>query len=214
MTHPNIDFTGKLYGKLRVISFVERINGVNIWLCKCECGNQKNIRSHNLTSGHTLSCGCYQKQMTSKASTKHGHCRSKKLKTPEFASWVDMRTRCLNPNSNRYNTYGARGIKICDRWLESFENFFADMGAKPTPRHSLDRIDNNGSYEKSNCRWSTNKEQARNRTSNVVITYNGEQKILTEWAETLGIKKGTLWARIESGWPIERAFNTKIKRSA
>lgn len=120
-----------------------------------------------------------------------------------------MKRRCYAPKTDRYPQYGGRGIRVCARWLGSFENFYADMGPKPTPRHSLDRIDVEGNYEPTNCRWATRTEQARNTTRNRLITHNGVRKTLVEWAECAGMSSDLLRNRIDRyGWNIARALSS------
>lgn len=128
-------------------------------------------------------------------------------KSREYRIWHGMLSRCTRANVLHYNRYGGRGIRVCERW-KSFENFLADMGKRPSPSHSLDRIDNDGDYCPENCRWATKTEQSRNTSANRLITFAGDTKTLTEWAETLGLKASTLYARLVTlGWPLEKAFN-------
>ena len=117
-----------------------------------------------------------------------------------------MKDRCYNQSNTGYTNYGARGIQMCARWYESFEAFLADMGPHPGPGYSLDRIDNNGNYEPGNCRWATKKEQARNKANNRVISFGGETKTVSEWAEERKILPSTLIHRINNGWPAEVAL--------
>lgn len=133
---------------------------------------------------------------------KHGMCN-----TPEYSTWERIKNRCNNPNSADYPDYGGRGIKVCDRWRKSFLAFYSDMGNKPIPNYSLDRINNNGNYEPSNCRWATIQEQANNKRSNRVFTINGATKTLKQWSDELGLKYKTVHMRINSyGWSTERAL--------
>lgn len=143
----------------------------------------------------------------------HGHTRNG-IETPEYRSWESMRRRCLNKDHEYYYNYGGRGVKICKRWM-LFENFYADMGPRPSLNHTLDRYpDINGDYKPSNCRWATKKQQANNRRSNIVVEYNGEKKNLKEWSEHLGVSYKLIHKRINTfGWTIEEAFNTPVKRS-
>jgi hypothetical protein len=139
--------------------------------------------------------------MVSKRRTTHGMSF-----TPERVCWKSIKSRCYDHNNIYYKDYGGRGIKVCDRWLEKFENFFEDMGKKPSSNHSIDRIDVEGDYEPSNCKWSTTKEQNRNKRSTVWLEYNGIKMCMADWADKLGIKYKTLSARFYKGWSVERMF--------
>jgi hypothetical protein len=159
---PLNDLTGKTFGRLTVIRVGMRKAGKVYWLCNCECGKTKNISSINLTKGRASSCGCFRTVLLTEATTKHGHTANWK-RSSEYMAWCSMKYRCNNPNNKRYADYGGRGIKVCDRWMDSFENFLSDMGTKPSKAHSLDRINNNGDYTPFNCRWATAVEQNRNK---------------------------------------------------
>jgi hypothetical protein len=153
--------SGDRYNRLTII---EEIGGYpRYFKCKCDCNNIINVQLSGLRNGHTQSCGCYNKELITKTNTKHSHCINNKP-TREYNSWTSMKTRCYNENYNGYVKYGLRGIKVCDRWINSFENFLNDMGPRPE-NTTLDRIDNNKGYEPSNCRWSTISVQNTNRRS-------------------------------------------------
>lgn len=160
----------------------------------CDCGTQKRIAIGNLRSGSTQSCGC----LRAVACVTHGYTRGRRS-TPEYRTWSHMKERCVNPRENRYEDYGGRGIAVCDRWLHSFQYFLADMGPRPSPKHSIDRIDNDGNYEPGNCRWATKAEQAVNARSNVNITASGKTLCAAEWGRRIGIDKGTLYRRVRTG---------------
>jgi hypothetical protein len=141
----------------------------------------------------------------------HGNQRHGKTHSPEYAVWRQMRQRCKNPNRNNHYLYGARGIRVCDRW-ETFENFLEDMGQKPLARHSIDRINPDGHYEPGNCRWATASEQARNKRTTRLLTHEGRTQTMVEWATELGITKSTLHWRL-SRRPIERALRNERRQA-
>lgn len=162
--HPNTkDLTGKRFGRLTVISVSHSRKCPNFkgtvlyWKCMCDCGNEAIVPGASLRTGDAKSCGCYQKDRCIETSTTHGLRH-----TTEFNIWNAMKQRCQNPNNHAYERYGGRGISVCRSWAESFEQFYADMGPRPVGL-SIDRINNDGNYEPSNCRWATAKEQARNK---------------------------------------------------
>jgi hypothetical protein len=191
---------GCSFGRLLVIgaAFRTRRSGSRTdWqvVASCDCGAVDCYYLRNLTTGMTTSCGCTQKERTRQASLKHGM-----RKDPLYAVWNAMRDRCHNPNNGAYGRYGGRGIKVCERW-EQFENFFADMGQRPSPQHSIDRIDNNGDYCPENCRWATRNEQGKNKRNNILLTIDGETRHYTEWADLFGISRSTVLKRIRKGWP-------------
>lgn len=211
MPHNFDDKTGKRYGMLLVIGFSgKNKHGQTLWLTKCDCGKEKIALGGGMVCGHTRSCGCL-KISTSKTSRRtHGYCSGGK--TDEYKIWLGMKKRCVNKNAKSYEHYGGRGIKVCRRWMK-FENFLEDVGLRPSKNHSLDRFPNkNGNYEPGNVRWATQKQQCGNKRTNLVIEFRGETMTAGEWADKLGIKRFTLYCRLNGyGWSIERALTTPVK---
>lgn len=204
---------GERFGRLTVLEESGRSkDGGLLVRARCECGTEKVFHYNNLRRGASRSCGCLRREVW-KEIGKQRRRRVRKQgesqgdRSPEYAIWSSMKARCCNPRGTQYAYYGGRGIRVCDRWLHSFKNFLSDMGRRPTPQHSIDRINNDGDYEPGNCRWATRKEQARNQRSNVRLTYNGQTLCLAEWAERLGIHRATLRSRLKTGWPIEEAVS-------
>jgi hypothetical protein len=162
------NLTGRSFGRLVVLGPVEikRYTGTArvIWLCRCECGSTARVPTSNLKNGNSTSCGCAVPEKCSKANTRHGMCKKRtSVETPEYRCWRKMRERCCNPLDKSYADYGGRGIRVCAEWMDSFEAFFAHIGPKPSPAHSIDRINVNGNYEPGNVRWATAIEQAANK---------------------------------------------------
>lgn len=199
------NFTGMRFGKITVLGFwgVHKEWRRSLWTCYCDCGRIF-VMMH---PPNQTSCGCLRRANRIAAITTHGQ-----TKTPLYRIWIAMRARCENPKCGNYPNYGARGIRFCERW-RSFENFAADMGPRPTnARYTLERINNNGNYEPTNCRWATYKEQLRNRRNNRLMTFRGETHCVTEWAEILGISVGLIRSRLKYKWTDERALSCVDER--
>lgn len=204
-----IDRTGERFGRLTIVRFAGvGKNWVGIWECICDCGNIVKVQYNNLYNGTTRSCGCLKREVTTKRSTKHGLSGGHGHYTRLYYIWLNMRRRCFSKKSLDYRYYGGRGITICAEWSDyaNFYNWAMANGYRDDL--TLERIDNNGNYEPSNCRWVTRKEQARNTRQNHLISFNGETKTLAEWAETYGLNRSALLARLQRGWPIELALTT------
>lgn len=199
---------GDRFGRLVVVATSDRRSKsrARYWSCVCDCGNGKEIEGAPLKSGATRSCGCLHREAATKISTKHNMSHS-----TEYQAWSNAKARCGNPKVPFYKNYGGRGITVCERWLgeQGFANFLADMGRKPDPKRTLDRIDNNGNYEPSNCRWATRGEQAENKRSNRVLVHDGRALSVTQWAVALGISRGTIFARLRKGATVARALKTR-----
>ncbi len=208
------DFTGLKFGRWLVLGrATTRPNGHRYWRCQCECGVIREVYQCSLTKGLSNSCGCYQSDKAAIMHYEHGYsCRNSR--NPTYTIWASMKARCLNPNNGCYARYGGRGITVCDRWRDSFEAFLADMGERPTHHHSLERNDNDGPYCPDNCRWATRSEQARNRRSSHLVTFNGEAKTIAEWAEATGLSYDLIERRLNAqGWTPERTFSAAIQRN-
>jgi len=192
--------------KVGMLTAVERADTVGFWLFTCDCGEKAVARIADFNRGRHKSCGCLKTRSGSKAyAFKHG-----KIYSAEYTTWQNMVDRCCNPNNPKYVAYGGRGIAVCDRWRDSFLCFFTDMKEKPSPRHSLDRINNYGDYEPGNCRWATPSEQARNKRTSIYLVMDGERTHVLDAAKKKGIKKGTVYRRIKLGWSIEAAVMTPV----
>jgi len=200
-----IDLAGKKIGRLTVVSFshVKRTGSgatQHFWNCTCECGAEKKVDGCCLRRESTLSCGCLARER----STTHGLAD----RHPVYNVWLAMRRRCGNP---RDKDYGGRGITVCDRWND-FAVFLADMGDRPTPDHTIERIENDKGYSPDNCKWATRAEQNENTRQTKLITFNGVTLSRGKWAKRLGIHGRTLRSRLDKlGWSVERALTTPAK---
>lgn len=190
------DLTGQQFGRLTVLGYHGKSRKLATWVCKCQCGKRKIVYNGNLQNGSTVSCGCYQNECRIRRSVTHNESR-KQQHTPEYKAYTGAKTRCKNSNIESFPSYGGRGIKFL---FESYEDFLAEVGRKPTPNHSLDRIDVNGHYEKGNVRWATAAEQGRNKRHNRWIVINNITKTLSEWSEIIGIHHQVFSNRIKNKW--------------
>lgn len=195
------NIAGQHFGCWEVVEYV----GNKRWLCRCKCGTIRTVYGKALRTGSSGSCGCDSARRIGEKNTTHG-CTGKRV----FRIWQGMLTRCHNANDHSYERYGGRGVAVCERWRDSFQDFLADMGEPPTPGHSIERIDGSGNYEPGNCCWATSQEQARNRRSSLVIEHGCIVQTASEWDEANGFYPGTVSRRLSRGWSIADAVTTPI----
>lgn len=176
------------------------------WHCRCECGNEGFVCQGNIFSGKSNSCGCLQRERTSEAHRTHGESR----RSPEYRTWANMISRCHNPNQEAYKDYGAKGITVCEEWRNSYEAFLEHVGRKPSPDHSIDRIDFRKGYFPGNVRWATTYVQSRNRSNNKLIAFDGKSMTIGDWAALLGFSFDALRNRLRRDWSIERTLTTPL----
>jgi hypothetical protein len=203
-----IDISGRRFGFLVAKHPIQRVPGTKkelYWLCRCDCGNEKKVPSRALFSGKSKSCGCMSKALASESIKKHGQYKSR-----EYGSWCAMKQRCLNPDSKHFRRYGERGIGICNQWIDSFEQFLADMGRRPKDT-TLERIDNNQGYFPENCMWASRRQQQNNTSRNRVISAFGESMTVTMWSRKIGIPLSCLVSRVHRGWDADRALTQPVQ---
>jgi len=200
-----IELTGLKFGRLLVIRSVRKADQARLfWECQCDCGKTVVICGQNLRIGMTQSCGCLQKERVLETCFKHGLSH-----TSIHNTWMSMKQRCEDDHCKAYPQYGGRGIKVCERWHE-FNNFYADMGLPPQKGMTLDRFPNNdGNYEPGNVRWATKKEQANNRRSSHLLTFEGKTQTIAQWEDEVGHRRGVINNRLFRGWTTERAITVK-----
>lgn len=195
-----IDLTGQRFGRLTVIDRAPNRGPHVCWKCRCDCGRYSEPMAQTLRVGGAQSCGCIQRE---KAAAIGGRSRTHgRTGDPIYQTWANMIRRCEDPKNKSFAIYGGRGIRVCRRWRESFETFLADMGDKPSPAHSLERIRTSGDYTPENCTWATKTEQANNRRSNRLLTAAGQTATLAEWARMLGCNRSAIHYRIKRGLPF------------
>ena len=192
-----LDIEGRRFGMLVAVEELPRLNGMRQWRLKCDCGGERIAMQKAFASGGRMrSCGCANRH-----AVVHNLSNS-----PEYRHWINMISRCENPNTPGYEHYGGRGISVCKRWRHSFEAFFQDMGERPSPQHSVDRIDVNGNYEPDNCRWADPHTQGRNTRCNHIVVFQGREMTLAEAADHSPVTYNTVLYRLKRGWPPEAAI--------
>jgi len=199
---PDENISGKEFGQWKVLEYAGSKQG-RWYRCRCSCGYIAVVHGGELKGGRSLSCG------HDGSTYRHGHgSRAHEKRPAEYNVWVLMRDRCNNTNSRHYKNYGGRGIKVCERW-DDFAAFLADMGPRPSPQHTIDRINNDGNYEPSNCRWATRAEQARNKRTNIQISHNGTVLCLAEWCKKLNLPYLRSYRRLRNGESVTAVFAEK-----
>ena len=203
------EVVGHKFNRLTILKEIGRKDNKIIVECVCECGGMIKTRKTSVTSGITKSCGCLYREGRKRAASlifKHGMCD-----TITYRSWANMKTRCNKSNHSGYKNYGARGIKVCEDWV-TFENFYKDMGDRPSSKHSIERIDNNGNYEPSNCRWATTIEQCNNTRKNIEIEFYGTKLTIAEWSRVLNLPYYLLRNRLNTlKWSVFKSFMTPAR---
>lgn len=203
------DLAGLRFGRWSVVHFAgyhrsgKRQKANAYWVCQCDCGKTRQVKSASLLSGESQSCGCLQREVACEEQYRHGQAR-----TLLYRLWAQMIQRCHNPKNHAYKNYGGRGIHVCERWRRSFLAFREDMGEKPSPAHTLERLDNKLGYSRENCTWALRSHQLRNTRRNVMITLNGITQCLADWVSFSGRARNTIYYRLKRGWSVERALLT------
>lgn len=202
------DLSMQRFGKLQVMEYMYSKDGHTYWLCKCDCGNEVIRRSDHLITGRSKSCGCLRKEMLRQRKTTHG-----KTHTRLYNIWSGMKRRCINSNDKRYEDYGGRGITVCDEWKDDFQAFHDWAMENGYEEHlTIDRINNDGNYEPSNCRWATYQQQNKNYSRNRLITFEGRTQTVEQWAKEKDIAYSALYQRLFIyKWEIEEAFSKPIR---
>lgn len=196
-----IDISGQKFGRLLAL-YPTHKGRRTAWKCICDCGSEVIVTTDALRANKSKSCGCYAKERARDANIKHN-----KRYTRLYSTFARMKQRCYNKNNPKYKNYGGRGIQICQEWLDDFDKFYDwSLSNGYSEILTIDRINVNGNYEPSNCRWVDMKEQSKNRTTNIVVKYNGESKVLSEWCSILNLDYKLVNRRINDGWNVEDAF--------
>lgn len=212
-----VDLTERVFGRWTVVGYAGKRSGKAEFLCACSCGTEKVVPGGNLTLEKSTSCGCLKAELLSARQKSHG--RSNQFgKDLTYSVWIGMKVRCYNKNARTYRYYGGKGVSVCERWRDGdgvrggFECFVADMGDRPSMDYTIDRIDWQGNYEPSNCRWITLAEQQRNKSNNRVVEFGGERVVLAEAIRRSGISACAVHDRLRRGWDESRALTQPTRR--
>lgn len=209
LARAHVNCVGQVFGKLTALECLGgNARGHFSYRFRCDCGNETVARISHVKSGQIKGCGCSVGR-----TTKHGHWIGDEP-TPEWLAWHTAKNRCTNPNNQAWGDYGGRGIRMCDRWLNDFGAFIADMGPRPSPKHSLDRVNNSLGYEPGNCAWRTRIEQSRNRRDNRMVEYDGRRVCVTEAMEIAGspVRIDVVVKRLNAGWRVDDALTRRSLR--
>jgi len=202
---PILVSAGMRFGFLTVVREAMPRDRNRKFICRCDCGQERKVHLSALRHGLTTSCG-HVRADKARARYTHGETRGGRS-TPEYTAWGSMITRCENPNVHNYASYGGRGVRVCSAWRGDFAAFLAHVGRRPSPRHSIDRIDNDGNYEPGNVRWATTAQQNRNQRDNLFVEVEGRRVLLKDAAETSGVPLTTARRRLSRGLPIEEVLS-------
>lgn len=207
--HNFVDLQGRKFGRFTALAMTGRDQHRNIvWQCRCDCGTIKDVSGNSLRKGTTVSCGCFKRDDTIARFTKHGHAAQRR--SAEYDIWAAMIHRCHRPKASNFKNYGGRGIFVCPEWRESFAAFLADMGCRPSAKHSVERVDNDGPYSPSNCVWATRRRQSVNTRRTVFIRLFGEDLPLSTVRKTAGVNRTTYADRRARGLSVEEALGVEI----
>lgn len=203
------DLSGQRFGRLTVVKRAANTSrGGARWECRCDCGTDRVVASNNILSGISRSCGCLARELVADA------CRARRIvgehQKREYEAWSRMKARCSDPSGKSWARYGGRGITVSSEWEHDFAAFYRDMGPSPSTLHSIDRIDNDGNYERGNCRWATRDVQNNNTSRNRIVIFEGESHTVSIWAKRIGIIPSLLCWRLNR-WPIERAMTAPTR---
>lgn len=205
-----LDLTGEKYGRLTALSRAESRGRRTVWNFLCDCGAIKAIGIEAVRAGLTRSCGCFRDESLATRSITHGHSVGRRM-SRELKAYGHARSRCTNPNDEKYPQYGGRGISMCSAWLNNAAQFISDMGPCP-PKHSIDRVNPNGNYEPGNCRWATSHQQARTRTDNVIVDFQGTPVVLKDYAALVGVNYKSLHSKLRyQGKTLAQATSELLK---
>jgi len=202
-----LNLIGQRFGRWTVQSMAPKRGRQVAWICHCDCGKTGIALTLDLRSGDSRSCGCLRRDILKTRSITHGLTHS-----AEYMAWCKIKERCSSPANKSYHSYGGRGITVCPEWEHNFQQFYADMGPRPSSQYSVDRINNDGPYAPGNCRWATRHQQMRNTTRNRWLTHpDGRRMIMADWIKALKCSKKAILYRLNHGWTEDRALTTPFR---